>query len=134
MAEYLLDANHLSTLVSTGHDLRDRFFKQTRLGDTFAVATPALAEMLYGIRMIPHAAQNVQEWNKISMMFLYHTIETIDAERAAILQVVMSSNGWQLKTVDALMAAVALRHSLTLLTTDGDFSAIPDLHCENWLA
>ena len=34
---------------------------------------------------------------------------------------------------DALIAAVALRRDLTLLTTDGDFAAVPGLLCENWL-
>lgn len=33
----------------------------------------------------------------------------------------------------SLIAAVALRYDLTLLTTDKDFSAIPQLKQENWL-
>ena len=38
-----------------------------------------------------------------------------------------------MKTIDALIAAIALRYDLTLLTTDGDFYAVPDLKHENWL-
>jgi predicted nucleic acid-binding protein len=41
--------------------------------------------------------------------------------------------GWQLGTVDALVAAVALRYGCTLLTADKDFAAIPALGLENWL-
>jgi predicted nucleic acid-binding protein len=37
-------------------------------------------------------------------------------------------------TVDAILAAIALRHSLTLLTTDRDFAAVPGLAQANWLA
>ncbi|RIK38099.1 MAG: hypothetical protein DCC55_22160 [Chloroflexi bacterium] len=36
-------------------------------------------------------------------------------------------------TVDALIAALALRYELTLLTTDKDFWAVPGLRMENWL-
>lgn len=36
--------------------------------------------------------------------------------------------------VDALIAVVALRYNLTLLTSDQDFTAIASLPQENWLA
>jgi predicted nucleic acid-binding protein len=39
-----------------------------------------------------------------------------------------------LETVDSLIAVIALRNDLTLLTTDGDFKPIPQLKRENWLA
>jgi len=38
-----------------------------------------------------------------------------------------------LATIDALIAITALRYDLTLLTTDGDFQAVPVLRLENWL-
>lgn len=50
-----------------------------------------------------------------------------------MLQVVLRQRGRQLATVGALIAAVALRYDLVLLTTDRDFQAIPTLMCENWL-
>lgn len=45
----------------------------------------------------------------------------------------LRKRGWQLETADALIAATVLRYDLILLTTDKDFSAIPDLKRENWL-
>ena len=57
----------------------------------------------------------------------------LDAEFAAELQVALRGNGWQLATVDALIAAVALRYDLILLTTDRDFRTIPTLRREDWL-
>ena len=32
-----------------------------------------------------------------------------------------------------MLAAIALRYGLTLLTTDSDFAAVPGLPQENWL-
>ena len=133
MARYLLDTNHLSPLVTLDHALRDRLIHQLRLGDTFAVPVPALTEALYGILLLPRVRQSLHEWQRYSAYFNYYWVERDDAERAAHLQVDLRRRGRQLGTVDALIATVALRYDLTLLTTDKDFLAIPSLTCENWL-
>jgi len=52
---------------------------------------------------------------------------------AASLQVLLRRQGRQLHTVDALIATVALRYKLTLLTTDKDFQPVPALVTENWM-
>ncbi|MEZ4616131.1 MAG: type II toxin-antitoxin system VapC family toxin [Caldilineaceae bacterium] len=56
-----------------------------------------------------------------------------DADFAVDLQLSLRKIGLQLASFDALIAAVALRHKLTLLTTDKDFQAIEGLLTENWL-
>ena len=56
-----------------------------------------------------------------------------DGAAAATLQLALRRQGRQLATVDATIAAVALRYALVLLTTDRDFLAIPTLPVENWL-
>ena len=134
MAEYLVDPDHLSPLITVGHALRPRLLRQVHFGDLFTIATPALAETLYGIQQLPRARQNIREWAKISVMFNYHNIEKQDAERAATLQIDLQRRGWQLGVVDALIASIALRYHLTLLTTDNDFQEIMGLKVENWLA
>lgn len=133
MARYLLDTNHLSPLVTVGHPLRQRVSVRLQLGDEFAVPVPALTELLYGILLTPRAVQNLAEWQRLQNSFGYYLIQRQDAEAAAELQTDLRRRGWQLATVDALIAAVALRHNLVLLTTDGDFAAAPGLHLENWL-
>jgi len=44
----------------------------------------------------------------------------------------LRKEGWQLAALDALIAVVALRYELVLLTTDNDFKAVPKLKVENW--
>lgn len=73
-------------------------------------------------------------WHSIDRVCTYYQIEKQDAENAADLQVVLRRQGWQLQTVDALIASIALRYDLILLTTDKDFRAIPHLFQENWLS
>ncbi len=41
--------------------------------------------------------------------------------------------GRALSQVDRMLAALARHMSLTLLTTDQDFQALPDIPTENWL-
>ena len=45
----------------------------------------------------------------------------------------LRKSGRVLSQVDLLLAALARQVGLTVLTTDRDFEAIPDLKCENWL-
>ena len=90
--------------------------------------------MLFGIKTLPRAKRNMQEWHTFEGIFTYHQIEKEDAEDAADLQVPLRQQGWQLGTVDALIAAIALRYDLILLTTDKDYGPVPNLQQQNWLA
>lgn len=83
--------------------------------------------------MLPRAAQNLAEWERLKPLLPCYIPDETDAEFAAELQLSLRRRGWQLATVDALIAAVALRYDLTLLTADQDFQAIPRLQHENWL-
>jgi tRNA(fMet)-specific endonuclease VapC len=133
MASYLLDTNHLSPLVTLGHPLRERVLAQHNSGDEFSIPVPVLTEFLYGIRLAPRAAANLQEWELLQDRFGYYAVGVVDAKEAAELQVALRRTGWQLATVDALIATIAIRNNLILLTTDGDFRPISQLAQENWI-
>lgn len=134
MAAYLLDTNHLSPLVTPGHALRGRVLQRLHLDDHFCIPLPALTEFLYGIQVLPRAKANVAEWDRLKESFFYYELDRADAYEAARLQVALRRRGRQLATVDALIATVALRYGLTLLTTDRDFEPIQQLQQENWLS
>ena len=98
------------------------------------MAVPCVTELLFGLAMLPRSKQNLESWRILHPRLDYYDVKLDDAELAADLQVALRRRGWQLETVDAMIAAVALRNDLTLLTTDKDFAAVPDLAQENWLA
>ena len=133
MANYLLDTNHLSPLVTLSHPLRQRVLAALQAEHTFAITVPVLVEMLFGIGVLPRAEQNQVEWQRLRSNFGCYIPDESDAKQAADLQIQLRWQGWQLATVDALIAAVALRHNLTLLTRDKDFAAISSLKQEAWL-
>lgn len=134
MTSYLLDTNHASPLVTIGHPLRSRILESLADGHTFAVCVPVLVETLFGISILPRAIENKNEWTRLRPYLSCYIPDEQDAERAAELQVALRRQGRQLETVDALIAVIALRNDLTLLTTDGDFDVIPQLVKDNWLA
>ena len=120
-------------MVTLNHPLRQRVLVALQAEHTFAITVPVLVEMLFGIGMLPRAEQNQAEWQQLRSNFECYIPDESDAKQAADLQIQLRRQGWQLVTVDALIAAVALRHDLTLLTRDKDFSAISSLNQENWL-
>lgn len=101
-------------------------------GDAFAITVPVLVETLYGISMTPRDAQNRAIWAQLEPQCTCHIPDTTDARDAADLQVRLRRQGRQLATIDALIAIIALRYDLVLLTTDNDFAVVPGLRRENW--
>ncbi len=133
MANYLLDTNHAAALVTLGHPLRQRVLLRLQVGDTFAITIPIVAETLYGIGLLPRAAQNLAEWARLRPSLACYIPDEADAQNAAALQRALRRQGRQLETVDAFIAVIALRYDLVLLTSDNDFAPVPNLKQENWL-
>jgi len=90
------------------------------------------SEFLYGISLLPRAERNLKEWERMKADFIYYSIDKNDAERSARLRLTLRQQGWQLGLIDAMIAVIALRNNLILLTNDKDFGAIVGLQQENW--
>ncbi len=133
MADYLVDTNHLNRLIDPGHPFRARFAAGLGAGDTFSLILPLITETVSGFSILPRAARNWTEWHTIRPSLMLRPLDETDALEAAALQVALRRQGRQLATVDALIAVVALRYDLTLLTTDGDFAPVLTLQVESWL-
>lgn len=133
MAGYLLDTNHAASLVTLSHPLRRRISDALQAGHSFSICVPGLTETLFGIGILPRAKQNLAEWVRLRPHLPCYSVDEVDAESAARLQVALRRRGWQLETVDALIAVVALRNDLILLTTDKDFGGVPGLARDNWI-
>lgn len=132
MSAYLLDTD-LSPLITSGHPLRQRVIGALQEGHTFAICVPVLTEMLFGIGILPRAIANLAEWERLKPNFRFYAPDVLDGEKAAALQIALRRQGWQLETVDALVAITAERYQLILLTKDKDFTQVPGLQIENWI-
>lgn len=92
-----------------------------------------MTETLFGISLLRKAKQNINEWHRLRQSLPCYAPDENDAEAVAELQVALRRRGWQLETVDAFIATIAIRYNLILLTTDGDSLEVPNLQYENWL-
>ena len=127
MANFLLDTNHASPLVTVIHPLRVHVLKRISAGDKFYLTVPVIAETLFGLRTTPRAESNVKEWEMLRTQMGWLPVDEQDALYSALLRSVLRRRGRQLNAMHGLIAAVALRSNMILLTTDGDFEAVSGL-------
>lgn len=132
MTRYLLDANHISPLVTISHPLREQILRQMVTGDEFYISVLAFGEALYGFSVITRAKENRQHWQQIRSKLAFINVNYTDIEQATSLRILLRKQGWQLELIDAVIAVVALRNDMVLLTTDRDFQATPNLKTEDW--
>jgi len=132
MTEFVLDANHISPLVTLGHPLRVKILERLNDGDKFSIVVPALHEFLYGIALLPRAKKNLEIWQSLEGFFTYYAVDEIVAKQSAQLRVKLRMQGWQLDSIDSMIAVVVMQKDLILLTTDKDFRGIPNMPYENW--
>jgi len=133
VSDYLLDSNHANRLVDPSHPTRLRVRAALARGDVFYVILPVITETVFGFSILPRAVRNRLEWQAVRPSLALLDLDEDHAMDAADLQVRLRRGGRQLTIVDALIAAVALRHNLVVLTTDNDFSHVPLLRQENWV-
>ena len=134
MSLYFLDTNHLSAALQRVSPVRDQLFEAIRRGDRFGTCLPALCELEAGIAQTtrPRATRRLLDalLNEIRIW----PFDRQDARQYGDLYVELARSGRVLSLVDVLVAVMARRLNATVLTTDRDFEAIPDVPCENWVA
>lgn len=151
---YVLDAAHARAFETLGHPLRDRIQERIGAGDLFYsdVLIVDQALHLFGVqshpphystervettlRMLgvqPQPTRQTAEWDIKGSLFKIVETDAVDAAIAADIQAALRQQGRGIATVDALIAAVARRANLVLLTTDDDLTAVPSLQVENWI-
>jgi tRNA(fMet)-specific endonuclease VapC len=134
MPDYLLDCNcnHLSAALRKVSLVRDRIHQQRRAGHRFVSCHAVLCELEVGIQQTPKPGENRR---RLAQLLRHVRLWPVDADTARLYAAVyleLRDKGRVLSQVDMQLAALARQHKLTLMTTDRDFSALPDLHVENW--
>ena len=134
MNGYLFDTNHATPLIVPDDPVRLRF--EAMPAAKFHLCPVVAGEVRYGFRDMRDQRRGraaLVAWGALTTRFVPLPIDIHDGETAVDLRLDERRRGRQLKLPDALIAAIALRHDLTLLTADRDFDRIPGLRVENWL-
>lgn len=132
MPDYLLDCNHLSAALRKVSLVRERIHQGRRAGRRFISCYPVLCELEVGIQQTPRPEENRR---RLIQLLRQVRLWPLDAETARLYGAVyldLRRQGRALSQVDIVLAALARQHKLTVLTTDRDFEALPDLRVENW--
>ena len=93
-----------------------------------------LCELLVGVVQRKDAAKTRQRLDRLLDVVRIWPTDLAVTERYAEVYHELQKAGRALSQVDMILAAMARHLTVTLLTTDRDFEALPDIQTENWLA
>jgi tRNA(fMet)-specific endonuclease VapC len=133
MTRHLLDTNHLGNAVRRISVVRDRIQQLNRQGTIFGTCGPVLCELLAGILQRKDAQATQRRLQGLLQVVRIWPVDLEIAVRYGEVYQELKRAGRALSQVDMMLAAMTRHLNLTLLTTDGDFDALPDIRTENWL-
>ena|SRR5258708_7753363 len=133
MAGYLFDTNHLSDAIRKTSVLRDRLRGAHRRGHRLATCWPVLCELEAGICQTARAGAYRRTLRGLLKEIRIWAVDWKSVRLYGELFKKVKKKGRVLSHVDLVLAALATQFKVTLLTTDKDFQATPELKTENWL-
>jgi tRNA(fMet)-specific endonuclease VapC len=133
--DYLLDTNACIALINDHPStVRLRLQKAVTAGAHILVSSLAVFELWYGV-----AKSARQDFNRkrletfLAGPILVLPFDDADSRAAGTLRASLESSGKPIGAYDLLMAAQALRHELTLVTSNlREFSRVKGLHWQDW--
>src|SRR5262245_1545328 len=133
MSRYLLDTNHLSVAIHPVSNLRDRLRQARTRGHVLGICVPVLCELEIGIAQTSDPDANHRRLRFLLGSVRIWPFDAAVAPAYAAIYADLRRRGRVLSQIDLLIATLCRQMNLTLLTSDRDFEALPDLRTENWL-
>jgi predicted nucleic acid-binding protein len=131
---YLLDTNHLGRAVTAGSVVRERIVDLRSRGARVGTCVPVLCEIEAGIQQVSRPEIYQQNLERLLRQVRLWPVDRVTARLYGLIHHDLKLRGRVLSQVDMMLAALARQMKLILVTSDLDFSALPDVATENWLA
>lgn len=133
---YLLDTNHWS-FIQRRNPFVLRRLRQLPPEDRLCMPVIAQAELLAGMEMLPADSRRRRELNVLHAEVLpapevILPVDSAVAQQFATTHARLRRAGTPIETNDVWIAAIALRHDLTLVSSDAHFAWVEGLKLENW--
>ncbi len=93
---------------------------------------PALCEIEVGIRQVRHPEDYRLNLKRLLRHVRVWPLDLETAQRYGGIYHRLRQKGRSLSQVDMMLASLARQMRLTLLTTDRDFEALPEIRTANW--
>jgi predicted nucleic acid-binding protein len=132
---FLLDTNHWSYLQE-GHTAVVQRVRSLAADSALYMPVVAQAELLSGVVLTPPGKRRTQLQELYEKVVEQATdilgIDSYVAERFAMIVGQLRQDGRVINTNDMWIAAIALAHELTVISSDRHFGFIRDLRVEDW--
>jgi len=132
MPAYLLDTNHVGMAVDRASVVGQRIFEARLAGMRLGTCLPALCEIEAGMRQVRHKAKYRRDLNHLLRQLRLWPVDLKTARIYGDVYMELRRSGRVLSQVDIMVAALARQMKLTILTTDSDFEALPDIRTADW--
>jgi tRNA(fMet)-specific endonuclease VapC len=129
----LLDANHLGTALAPVSRIRERIHHAHLRGEVFGTCIPVIYEVQVGLNNTNNPRTAFTQLRRLLVGVKIWPMEADLAMFYADVYHDVKRQGRTLSQVDMMLAALTRQMNLTLLTTDRDFEALPDIRVENWV-
>jgi tRNA(fMet)-specific endonuclease VapC len=130
---YLLDTNHVGHAVTPGSVVRQRIAGLRASGAKMGTCVPVLCEIEAGIQQVNQPDAYRLNLERLLRQVRIWPIDRLTARIYGVIHLDLKRRGRVLSQVDMMLAALARQMTLTLVTSDQDFAALPDVPTENWL-
>jgi tRNA(fMet)-specific endonuclease VapC len=132
MPAYLLDTNHLGMAVDRASLVGQRIFEARLTGVRVGTCLPVLCEIEAGMRQVRRKVKYRRDLNHLLRQLRLWSIDLKTTRIYGDLYMELRRRGRVLSQVDIMLAALARQLKLTILTTDRDFEALPDIRTADW--
>jgi tRNA(fMet)-specific endonuclease VapC len=132
MAAYLLDTNHVGVAIDRDSLVGQKILKARLAGIRFGTCLPMLCEIEAGMRHVRRKVKYRRDLNHLLLQLRIWPIDLKTTQFYGDIYTELHQAGRVLSQVDIMVAAMARQMKLTILTTDRDFDALPDIRTEDW--
>jgi tRNA(fMet)-specific endonuclease VapC len=130
---YLLDTNAAGHYINLRHGIRERAILEVTRGNRIGICVPVLGELWFGVensrtkdRNLPRLLKAISDWT----VWPY---EMKAAEEYGRIAAELKKQGKVIQQIDIQVAAIAFSiGNCTVVSEDGDLSAVAGLSVENW--
>jgi tRNA(fMet)-specific endonuclease VapC len=130
---YLLDTGIAQDFIHRRHGVPDRADRERHRGHRIGICVPALGELWSGVEGSATRERNAQRLRHALSRLVIWPYTTDAAEEFGRIFAELRRLGRPMQQVDIMVAAIARTlGDCTVVSSDGDLSAVPGLAVENW--
>lgn len=132
--KYLFDTNQLGAVFKAKPPILKRMRDAEKQGHRLGTCIPVICELEAGLHQTERFEENRKRLRVLLSRLTLWPLEVQTAQLFGEIHRELKAHGRKLSHVDMVVAALARQLDATVVTTDRDFEALPDIKTENWLA